>query len=96
MRLPMWTNETKIDHHEDHGSSRENDATECHKHLRPTHRDEKLFPAVILSDERKRGPQRAPGLCLLGYCSEESKDPYTAHSLSPATFFDRAKPKSGE
>ncbi len=28
---------------------------------RPTHRGEKLFPAVILSDER----------------SEESKDPYT-------------------
>jgi hypothetical protein len=33
--------------------------------LRPTYRDEKLFPAVILSDER----------------SEESKDPYTTHSF---------------
>jgi hypothetical protein len=31
---------------------------------------------VILSDERKRGPQQAPGLCLLGCWSEESKDPY--------------------
>src|ERR1022692_1242229 len=32
---------------------------------------------VILSDERKRGPQQAPGLCLLGCWSEESKDPYS-------------------
>jgi hypothetical protein len=31
-----------------------------------------LFLGVILSDER----------------SEESKDPYTAHSLSPGTLFD--------
>jgi hypothetical protein len=31
---------------------------------------------VILSDERKRGPQRALGLCSLGCWSEESKEPF--------------------
>jgi hypothetical protein len=61
--------------------------------LQPTHGDAKHFPAVILSDERKRGPQQAPGLCLLGCWSEESKAPYTAHPLSSGVIFDGAKPK---
>jgi hypothetical protein len=44
---------------------------------------------VILSDERKRGPQQAPGLCLLGCWSEESKDPY---SCDKTRFVNSRKP----
>ena len=38
--------------------------------------------SVILSDERKRGPQQAPGLCLLGCWSEESKEPFRRQPIS--------------
>ena len=41
-------------------------------------RAEKDSTPVILSDERIRGPQRAPLLRSMGWRSEESKDPYSA------------------
>ena len=47
---------------------------------------------VILSDERKRGPQQAPRLCLLGCWSEESKDPY---SCGKTRFVQAARFKAG-
>ena len=54
---------------------------ECHMGLRATYMNQKPF-FVCHPERRVRSPWRP---------DEESKDPYSAHSLSPRKFFDGAR-----